>query len=253
MNPPIRWVGGKRWLAPTLDAVFRESGKSRIVEPFCGAAALSFYMEKPGTWINDINSQLINLFDYIKAGKCLDIPSYTDRQMFYLLRDLYNTTKDDPKHLDLNAWLMYYISWSSYAGSYRINNRGLCTSTYSDTSYSDRKHPTSDMIELLRSWKITNIDYRLMETTDSDFVFVDPTYINTTTSYHKNPLTCEDDQLEILDWIDTIHGAIAYTNFEGDVLIDYLKLLGCIVYRINGKASGAFSNRAPQILAIRQT
>ena len=64
-NPVIPWIGGKRRLAKHIIPLFPEH--SCYVEPFCGAAAL-FFLKKPvkSEILNDVNSDLINLYRVVK-------------------------------------------------------------------------------------------------------------------------------------------------------------------------------------------
>lgn len=64
-NPVIPWIGGKRRLAKHIIPLF--PAHSCYVEPFCGAAAL-FFLKKPvkSEILNDVNSELINLYRVVK-------------------------------------------------------------------------------------------------------------------------------------------------------------------------------------------
>lgn len=64
-KPVIPWIGGKRRLAKHLFPLFPEH--TCYCEPFCGAAAL-FFLKPPSKVevINDINSELINLYRVIQ-------------------------------------------------------------------------------------------------------------------------------------------------------------------------------------------
>ena len=67
-KPLIPWIGGKRKLAPFLLPLFpNHTNHTCYVEPFCGAAAL-FFMKEPSEVevLNDINSDLVNLYRVVK-------------------------------------------------------------------------------------------------------------------------------------------------------------------------------------------
>ncbi len=63
--PMVRWVGGKRRLAPQILPMFPEH--SCYVEPFCGAAAL-FFLKQPAKVevLNDINGDLVTLYRVVQ-------------------------------------------------------------------------------------------------------------------------------------------------------------------------------------------
>ncbi len=64
-KPIIPWIGGKRKLAQHILPLFPDH--TCYVEPFCGAAAL-FFMKEPSEVeiLNDINSDLVNLYRVVK-------------------------------------------------------------------------------------------------------------------------------------------------------------------------------------------
>ncbi|EOW3614417.1 DNA adenine methylase, partial [Escherichia coli] len=64
-KPFLPWPGGKRRLAKHILPLFPEH--TMYVEPFCGGAAL-FFMKKPSRAeiINDINSDIVNLYRVVK-------------------------------------------------------------------------------------------------------------------------------------------------------------------------------------------
>ncbi|NRB42557.1 MAG: DNA adenine methylase [Pseudomonadales bacterium] len=64
-KPLVPWIGGKRKLAEHLLPLFPEH--DCYVEPFCGGAAL-FFMKEPSRVeiLNDINSELTNLYRIVK-------------------------------------------------------------------------------------------------------------------------------------------------------------------------------------------
>jgi DNA adenine methylase len=64
-NPIIPWIGGKRRLAKTILPMLPDH--TCYCEPFCGAGAIFFLKEpSPTEVINDINSELVNLYRVIQ-------------------------------------------------------------------------------------------------------------------------------------------------------------------------------------------
>ena len=64
-KPFIPWIGGKRRLAKHILPIF--TNHTCYCEPFCGAGAL-FLMKEPSKVevINDINSELVNLYRVVQ-------------------------------------------------------------------------------------------------------------------------------------------------------------------------------------------
>jgi DNA adenine methylase len=51
MKPPLKWAGGKRWLLPYLESLWREHAHRRLVEPFCGGLAVALGL---GATVDDL-------------------------------------------------------------------------------------------------------------------------------------------------------------------------------------------------------
>ena len=63
--PVVKWVGGKRQLLKALDPLLPE----RIgiyCEPFVGGGAMLFHLQPEQAYVNDVNAELINLYEVIR-------------------------------------------------------------------------------------------------------------------------------------------------------------------------------------------
>lgn len=65
LSPLVKWTGGKRSELPVLVPLFPPF--KRIVEPFCGGAAVSFHVQAPKTVLNDASQPLISFYKTIKS------------------------------------------------------------------------------------------------------------------------------------------------------------------------------------------
>ncbi|MCE9586285.1 DNA adenine methylase [Candidatus Uhrbacteria bacterium] len=74
MNPPLKWVGGKRWLLPHLHSIFARHAQRRLVEPFCGGLAITLGLQPEEALLNDINPHLINFYRALARGAVLEGP-----------------------------------------------------------------------------------------------------------------------------------------------------------------------------------
>ena len=63
LKPLVKYQGGKSRELKTITKMMPKEF-NRIVEPFCGGAALSFYFEKPAV-LCDTNWEVINLYNQI--------------------------------------------------------------------------------------------------------------------------------------------------------------------------------------------
>ena len=127
LKPVLKWAGGKTQLLPFLKANLPFSFNT-YYEPFIGGASLFLSVQPKLAVINDINSQLINLYrtikdnadDFISLIQKYDSVNCTKE--FYLeLRDRYNN-KIENNILDTEcAALMVWINKHCFNGLYRMN------------------------------------------------------------------------------------------------------------------------------------
>ena len=66
MKPFMKYTGSKRKLAKWICSNIDLSGK-RLVEPFCGSAAVTLFLEPKKAWLNDISPFVIDIFSAIKT------------------------------------------------------------------------------------------------------------------------------------------------------------------------------------------
>ena len=148
-KPFIKWVGGKGQLIEQLEALlpadFAERDNVTYIEPFVGGGAMLFYMLQTypnikSAVINDINPELINLYENIRDNcepliqllehfqtEYLETPE-ADRQNLYLgKRATYNhfIEERNPEHNLEKAALFIYLNKTCFNGLYRVNRNGL--------------------------------------------------------------------------------------------------------------------------------
>lgn len=68
MESVLKCVGGKRQLLDELIPIIQPklNGCNRYYEPFVGGGSVAFALEYKNTIINDLNSELINVYKMIK-------------------------------------------------------------------------------------------------------------------------------------------------------------------------------------------
>ena len=63
--PVVKWVGGKRQLLPTLTPLLPERFTT-YCEPFLGGGAMLFWRQPQRAIVNDVNSDLIHMYEAIR-------------------------------------------------------------------------------------------------------------------------------------------------------------------------------------------
>lgn len=65
LSPVLKWAGGKRQLLPVIQRLLPD-GFSTYYEPFLGGGALLFALQPAHAAVNDINPELINVYEVIR-------------------------------------------------------------------------------------------------------------------------------------------------------------------------------------------
>lgn len=193
--PVLKWVGGKRQL---LDEILplMPTRINNYCEPFVGGGAVLFNRQPRNIYINDINSELINVYKVIykqveELIECLGEYKNT-KECFYTVREL---DRDKLKYDSLNdvekAARIIFLNKTCYNGLYRVNNAGEF-----NTPFGNYKNPNIVNAPVLRAvsryFNDSNIyfyegDYSavLNDIPNNSFVYLDPPYdpISVTSSF----------------------------------------------------------------------
>lgn len=191
-KPFIKWVGGKRWLAPELKRHFPRKPK-RYIEPFVGGGGLYFNVwkrfESKDVVLSDSNATLIDTYLSVKEDPKYLIESLrklavgyreNDPKEFYLqIRDSYNSDPTPDKLIFLNK--------TGFNGLYRINSKGKFNVPWGQRPQAKICDPENIMecSEALQGVMIKNIDaFDIIKVCSrGDFVYLDPPYYGTFRGY----------------------------------------------------------------------
>ena len=130
MKPIFKYSGGKSREAKFITSLINKNKYSRIVEPFCGGAAISFYLEMPAL-VTDIRKDILITFNVVKdkegyeilQNRCNELSKELDikklEEVFYYQRDKMWCKGDE---LDV-AWRFIVIRQLVFSGIDRINQK----------------------------------------------------------------------------------------------------------------------------------
>ncbi len=122
----LKWAGGKY---PLLDDIKKYLPEGDcLIEPFVGAGSVFLNTDYSRYILADINSDLINLYNIVKArtdeyvqeARSLFAPEHNNGEAFYLFRAEFNQCKDAFRR----AVLFLYLNRHCYNGLCRYNLRG---------------------------------------------------------------------------------------------------------------------------------
>jgi DNA adenine methylase len=184
--PVLKWAGGKRQLLDVLVPLLPKR-ITTYCEPFVGGGALLFKIQPKRAYVNDINTELINVYRVIKTDveKLInDLSKHENTaDYFYALRNL-DRDKDNYETLSdiQRASRILYLNKTCYNGLYRVNNAGEF-----NAPYGYYRNPNIINAPVLRAVSLylnsndvtlSDVDYKevLKKIRKGTFVYIDPPY-----------------------------------------------------------------------------
>jgi DNA adenine methylase len=249
-KPIIKWVGGKRELAPTIRNYYKDLEFGKYVEPFFGGGAIyldvvSIFGQNNGNnIINDVNSDLINLYKHVKDNpeelmRQCDLIEHQYRQDNYThIRNRYNgeDTKKNPyiryEGIERSAALIV-INRTCFNGMYRVNSRGLFNvpsakrlESNSVPNIYDEKNISSLSNLLPDSNNILNTQFDSIDNiSKGDLVYFDPPYhpLSKTSSFTSySGQFGEDEQIRLRNYFKKLDDRGVYV-IQSNSSADFIK------------------------------
>lgn len=201
---PIRWTGGKSSLTPKIGEYYQKFKGYRIVEPFAGGLAISFSLCPEKALANDLNWNLINFYKAIKKDGRVSVPMLNEEALYYELRTEFNNLKKTPNGNERRlAELFYFLNRFGFNGLYRENRKGEYNVAWAAYKYSGGLSDLSTYSAKIQNWEFQSGDFSALKIEKNDFLFVDPPYDDTFTSYTKEQFSYED-QIRLVKWLDEV-------------------------------------------------
>ena len=212
-KPFVKWAGGKRQIIDELKKYVPDNYNC-YYEPFIGGGALFFYLAPKKAVINDINSELMNVYQVLcdehKYEKmCHLLNNYETKnseEFYYTVRSKDHNKEQYLKMSDYaKAARTIYLNKACFNGLYRVNSRGEFNVPYNKkakvNTYDQENLLVVHMYLNMNDITILNIDFEeaLKSCQKGDFVYIDPPYdqVNASfTSYTEQGFT-KDDQLRL--------------------------------------------------------
>ncbi len=184
--PVVKWVGGKRQLLDDLTPLFPKRITS-YCEPFLGGGAVLFKLQPDIAYVNDINSELIQMYEVIRDNVdeliALLGEHPNEEEHFYRVRDWDRDKKQYEQLTEVQkAARVIYLNKTCYNGLFRVNNAGEF-----NTPFGHYKNPNIVNEPVLRAVSsyfgraqvtFSSVDYArvLADVEKGTFVYLDPPY-----------------------------------------------------------------------------
>ncbi len=226
VKPPLKWAGGKRWLLPHLEPLWRSFQDRVYSEPFCGGLAAALGLRPSSAVLNDVNPHLINFYRQIQKGLQLSVEMRYDRDLFTAHRDRFNALVRARKHQTPEAaQLFYYLNRTCYNGLCRFNQSGeynVPFGTYKSVRYETN---FAALRTALLGWQFTNVDIAAMHLNDDSFIYADPPYDVEFRSYSAGGFSWEDQE-RTAELLAAHRGPVVLSNQATPKIVKLYKRLG---------------------------
>jgi len=211
-KPPLKWAGGKRWLAPHIEPLWRRHQQRRYIELFCGGLAVALGLQPERAVLNDLNPHLINFYAQVRRGLSMNIDARYDRKLFYLHRARFNQLINDGGAKSAEAaQLFYYLNRSCFNGLCRFNHSGefnVPFGQYKTVNYATDFHLYR---KVFRGWSFKNKDLAKLSIEPDDFIYADPPYDVEFTTYSAGGFSW-DDQVRTAELLAKHRGPVLLSN-----------------------------------------
>lgn len=254
LEPPLRWVGDKRWLVPHLQPLWEPHQCRRLVEPFCGGLYTALGLLPARALLNDSNPHLINFYRWLKKGLVLSLPIRNDIHVYYTYREHFNRLlAQGNRDTKRAAELFYYFNCTGYEGMCRFNAQGQFNVPFG--GYTRIKYQTDFTAyrEVFENWQFITGHFQDIPLEPSDFVYADPPHGIELTQEVGKVFDWEDQQ-RLAKWLAQHRGPVVLCNEAADPIIELYAGLGFSVSILEGppsSRSGGEKTSAREALAIR--
>lgn len=184
--PVLKWVGGKRQLMGEIEKVLPKT-YTTYYEPFIGGGAVLFELQPKKAVINDVNSELINLYNVIKDDVELLIEDLRKHEntseYFYRIREMDRDRELYEKLSNIEkASRIVYLNKTCFNGLFRVNKSGEFNSPFG--KYKNPNIVDEVTLRAVSKYfnkadiKILNSDFEqsLKGIRRGSFVYLDPPY-----------------------------------------------------------------------------
>src|SRR4051812_42222707 len=129
VQPILKWAGGKRQLLPIIRAHLPKNLASlTYYEPFIGGAAVLFDLQPKKAIINDVNREIINIYEVIRDNTDELLAALkkhkNEEDYYYALRE----SDRSPAYAKLSkvekAARIIFLNKTCYNGLFRVNSQG---------------------------------------------------------------------------------------------------------------------------------
>lgn len=210
---PIKWVGGKRWLVPTVAPSIYErlaATRGRYIEPFMGSGAIALDLGLPGMILGDLCKPLVATYTTIRkspeavawALKTL-VERGTDKESYLAVR-----ASESPSVVFAAARFIY-LNKFGFNGLYRENSKGKFNVPHGGDRSTASVPDTDTLKAVAKALKdadirVADFAYTIARAEAGDVLYVDSPYYETFSDYTAGGFT-DDDHVALAKALQEAH------------------------------------------------
>ena len=271
MKPILKFAGGKSWIQPyihqLIDPILTKD--TTYFEPFVGSGAVAFELQHPKTVINDLNSELITLYQVVRdhPAELIKLLKWHQeehcKEHYYEVRAMdRSATWSTVPSIEVAARTLY-LNKTCFNGLFRVNSKGYFNTPIGRSSSNKpidivQENAILELSQFLKTCEICNESYEFLLEADlkpGDIVFFDPPYVageeiktSGFVAYQKEGWT-QDDLIRLKTVCDVLieRGAeIILTNnnteFVRDLFKNYYQKEVAVRHSLNCKGNNRWAN-----------
>jgi DNA adenine methylase len=254
LKPPLKWAGGKRWLAPRLLPIWQAHSGRRLVEPFCGGLAVTLALQPERALLNDRNPHLIHFYAWLRRGLKITMPMENQEKLFYAHRQRFNDLlRAGQEHSAEAAALFYYLNRTGFNGLCRFNRSGEFNVPFGRYARINYVREFGSYRGLFQRWEFSSGDFEKVPLEPDDFVYADPPYDVEFTQYSKEVFGW-DEQQRAAEWLSRHKGPVVLSNQATDRIAALYRKLGFkLRYADAPRRISCTGDRTParEVIAVR--
>lgn len=191
MKPLLKWAGGKRHIANTLEKHLPGDWfEGTYFEPFLGGAAFFLHLGPPRAVVADLNSWLVRFYTDVQerprelvagiraiAGAFDDNPLDSKKNFYLSLRTTFNECDVSLE----SSVLLFALNKLCFNGLYRENSKGKFNVPFGQKvrfpSFSEEEFFMASEMFSETSIELSDFEETVSGTSKGDFVYLDPPYV----------------------------------------------------------------------------
>ena len=226
LAPPLKWVGGKRWLLPYIESLIAPHRHRRVVEPFAGGIAITLAFQPDHALVNDVNPHLINFYQWVKRGLCEEVAFGNNEHQYYTARERFNQLFTEGLHRSSEAAILfYYLNRTGFNGLCRFNSSGRFNVPFGRYRSIGYRSDFSEYRCAFRRWSFVSQDFASLQMQADDLIYADPPYDVPFTQYSKGGFSWKD-QVRTAEWAAAHPGPVIVSNQVTDRIVTLYRTLG---------------------------